>query len=125
VSLNSRVARLERKTAPGCPTDHELREACQLLDRCFKALYAPAIFGPAWGTEPDPVEVMLMKEAEASGRIAAAREVRRRYSRAHGHRDPSEMSVEDRQKAVLAELDAAFGIDDAESPRSAQNADPN
>jgi hypothetical protein len=50
-----------------------------------------------------------MKEAEASGNIAAAREVQRRYSRAHGHRDPSEVSVEDRRKAVLAELDKAFG----------------
>jgi hypothetical protein len=109
MSLSGRVARLERKTVPRCPTDHELREACQLLDRHFRALHAPAIFGPLWRTEPDPVEVMLMKEAETSGRIAAAREVRRRYSRAHGHRDLSEMSVEDRQKAVLAELDKAFG----------------
>jgi hypothetical protein len=92
--LNGRVARLEMKTAPRCPTDRELREGCQLLDRHFRALHAPAIFGPAWCPEPDPVEVIRMKEAEASGRIAAAREVRCRYSRAHGHRDRSEMSVE-------------------------------
>jgi hypothetical protein len=83
VSLNGRVARLEMKRVPRCPTDHELREACQLLDRCFKALHASG----------DPVEVILMKEAEASGSAAAARELRRRYTRAHGHRDPSEMGV--------------------------------
>jgi hypothetical protein len=72
MSLSGRVARLEMKRAPRCPTDRELREACQLLDRHFRALHAPAILGPLWRTEPDPAEVVLMKEAEASGRIAAA-----------------------------------------------------
>jgi hypothetical protein len=55
-----------------------------------------------------------------SGSIAAAQEVRRCYSRARGRHDPSEMSVEERRKAVLAELDtAAFGVGGAEWPRSA------
>lgn len=109
MSLNGRVARLEMKATARCPSNHELRDAYQLLSRHFRAIHAPAIFGAAWDTAPDPAEVMLMREAEASGRIAAAREVRSRYLRAHGHRDPNEMTVEERRKAVRAELDRAFG----------------
>jgi hypothetical protein len=83
--LNGRVARLEMKTSPRCPTYDELRNACQLLDRHFAPLQAPGLFGPEWGRKaPDPAEVALMEEAEAFGSVAAAREVVRRRALAHG-----------------------------------------
>ena len=111
--LSGRVARLEMRTAPRCPTYDELREACQLLDRHFAAIHAPRLFGPEWGRKPpDPAEVALMEEVEASGRIAAARDVVRRHALAHGRDDPYPTSPEEcekRRKAALAQLDAAFG----------------
>ena len=112
--LNGRVARLEIKTSPRCPTYDELREAYHLLDRLFAAIHAPTLFGAEWRrSPPDPAEVALMQEADASGRIAAARDVVRRHARAHGRDDPYPTSPEEcekRRKAALAENDAAFGV---------------
>jgi hypothetical protein len=112
--LNGRVARLEVKTSPSCPTGNELREAHQLLDRHFAAIHAPTLFGAEWRrSPPDPAEVALMHEAEASGRTEAARDVVRRHARAHGRDDPYPTSPEEREKrrkAVLAQFDAAFGL---------------
>ena len=114
MSLSGRVARLEIKTSPRCPTYDELREACQLLDRHFDAIHAPRLFGPEWGRKaPDPAEVALMEEAEASGSIAAARDVVRRHALAHGRNDPYPTNPEEREKrrkAGLAQFEAAFGV---------------
>ena len=112
MSLQSRVARLEVVGAGGAPSDQELVGACQLLDRHFLAVHAAAIFGPGWATEPDSAEVVLMQAAEASGRIAAAREVVRRHARAHGRDDPYPTKPEDRERrarARMAELERVFG----------------
>ena len=112
--LNGRVARLEMKTSPRCPTGDELREAYQLIDRHFAAIHAPSLFGAGWGrSPPHPTEVALMQEAEASGRIAAARDVVRRHARAHGREDPYPTSPEEREKrrkSALAAFDTAFGV---------------
>ena len=114
MSLSGRVARLEMKTSPRCPTHDELREACQLLDRHFKAVHAPRLFGPEWGSSPpDPAEVALTEEAEASGKIAGARDVVRRHALAHGRDDPYPTSAKEREKrrkAALAQFEAAFGV---------------
>ena len=74
---------------------------------------AKGMFGAKSGTSPpDPAEVTLTQEADASGRIAAARDVVRRHACAHGREDPYPTSPEEREKrckAALAQLDAAFG----------------
>jgi hypothetical protein len=47
-------------------------------------------------------EVALMLEAERDGRIAAAREVRRRYTRAHGLKPKSPEEIQAQLQATFA-----------------------
>src|SRR5258708_5232515 len=89
--LRSRVAKLELINGGRAPTEREFSDALQLLERHFEAIGLTEISArmadefPACGVHiPDLNEVLLMKVAEASGRIAAAREVRRRYWKARG-----------------------------------------
>jgi hypothetical protein len=108
LSLHSRLVKLEAVDTGGAPTYAELRAACQLLDRHFMAIKGVKVFD----FEPDPAEVKLMQDAEADGRIAAAREIVRRQALAHGREDPyptNAETIEKRRKAVLANLEAAFG----------------
>jgi hypothetical protein len=53
-----------------------------LIDRHFAAIGAPEIFE---FQADDPGEVLLMKAAEATGKVAAARDIRERYRRAKGY----------------------------------------
>ena len=80
-SLNGRITKLERIDGGRVPSEDEFREARKLLDRHAHATFLPELFG----FEADPGEFLLMKAAEADGRIAAARDVKRRYHRAKGY----------------------------------------
>jgi hypothetical protein len=106
MSLHARVARLE-VAGGSVPSQTELREAYQLTDRYFRAIRALEIFGPDDWEEPPPQEVQLMRAAEASGCVAAARDVIQRYRRAQGH-DDSQLGTEERRARVMALLDEAF-----------------
>jgi hypothetical protein len=81
VNVRARLAKLELIQGGRVPTDNEFQDAARLLNRHFDAIGAPEIFGVA----PDPQQVALMRAAEAAGEIAKARDIERRWKRAHGY----------------------------------------
>src|ERR687884_2254286 len=97
MNLRARVAKLELIQGGGVPTDREFQDASALLRRHFEVIGGPEIFG----YDPDPQELLLMRAAEAAGEIAAAREVKRGWRRAHGHR---EQTVDE----IVAWIEEAF-----------------
>jgi hypothetical protein len=105
VSLRNRIGKLELITGGRVPTEREFLEAMALIDRHFAAIGAPEIFE----FEADPAEVLPMKAAEATGKVAAARDIRERYERAKSYVDPD-------PQAVLAELREFFGINEDGTP---------
>jgi len=98
-SLHGRVTKLERIDGGRVPSEDEFREARKLLDRHAHATFLPELFG----FEADPREVLLMKAAEGDGRIAAARDVERRYRRAKGYPEVTEARIE-AHRAYLREI---------------------
>src|SRR4051812_18855571 len=78
--LAARVARLEQaRGTQSAPSEREFQEAEALLRRHGTVGAAEIL-----GTEVDPNEAALMKVAEESGDIEAAREIERQYWRARG-----------------------------------------
>jgi hypothetical protein len=106
VSLKIRITKIENRV--GCsqvPSESDFHDALKLKHRHFRALVWPHIYEFA---EPvDPEEIALMRIAEESGQIAAAREVEIRYWRARG------VDIEARERKyredALEALTAAFG----------------
>ena len=105
VSLRNRIGKLEIITGGRVPTEREFLEAMALIDRHFAAIGGPEIFE----LEADPAEVLLMKAAEATGQVAAARDIRERYERGKGYVRPD-------PQVVLAQLREIFGINEDGTP---------
>jgi hypothetical protein len=72
MSLKARVAKVEgRIGSKRAPSYNEFCDAKRLIDRHFKALELPEIDPLRWSADPE--EVALMRIAEETGQIAAAR----------------------------------------------------
>src|SRR5438094_359504 len=75
-----RSAKRESRSGSRVRTARELLEAMAVIDGHFGAIGGREIFE----LEADPSEVLLMKAAEATGQVAAARDIRERYERGKG-----------------------------------------
>ncbi len=105
MTLKARVAKLERRIGhKRAPSYNEFCDAMRLIDRHFKALELPEIDPLCWSADPE--EVALMRMAEETGKIAAARDVRVRYYWARG----VDIVAQDKKsdEKIMAELEAAF-----------------
>ena len=110
MSLNARLAKLEVITGGRVPTEAEMIAASRLLARHFEAVVLPRLTAetadefPDQVFVPDPGEALLMRAAEASGQVAAAEDVMKRYRRAKGYIDPTEAEFQAKIGAEIAEM---------------------